>query len=165
LHSVYLFNFQDFRIADFIWQSTYICTILKKIQPNIPLDWFSLEIPPSPGYVTQRRMWIQRRVSQSDVQFLLIKPLKSGRMCLRLHPLLLRYFKCQKSCQAKRKIAIEPEMIALLARGKVVLSLSKGHSALGGGDWSPFDNLQTNQNTIACHQESVEKERESGIDR
>lgn len=64
------------------------------------LDWSRLILarsskPSSPGCVVPRRTWMQRRVSQSDVQFLLIKPLMSGCMCLRLQPLLLRYFKCQ----------------------------------------------------------------------
>jgi len=78
-------------------------------------------------------------------------------MYLRLH-LLLHYFKCQKPCMClyvkpRGNIAIEPETTALLAHAsneRGLFSLSKGHSVLG--DRSPFDNLQTNQNTIACHQ-------------
>lgn len=122
--------------------------------------------PSSPsGYVVPRRTWMQRRVSQSDVQFLLIEPLKSGRMCLRLQPLLLHYFKCQESCdtcicmyvcvrvcmylnvssQEKNRDSIlnrrrPPSSLSRIERERVILSLSKGHSAPGGR--SPFDSYR-----------------------
>lgn len=101
-------------------------------------------------------------------------PKQSGRMCLRLH-LLLRYFKCQKLyvymfvcvCQAKRESrdwTRRRPLFSLAHRTREGCSPSLKAIPYTEGGRSPFDSLQTSQNTIACHQET-QCGRESGVDR
>lgn len=121
---LYLFNFQDFhQITDFISQSVlYMYDSREDTIEYFP--WLILMetafagLRYSTSYVNTASCVAVRRAISTD------KTAKERPYVPTSAPATAALFKCQKSCQAKRKVAIEPEMIALLARTRKGCSLS-----------------------------------------